>query len=140
MSVAPLWSFHGAGSFSAVGKIGRGLALMANFNQAKVLQVLQTAITAQQQLNQAIFEQLTVLESQRAETQWISLDEGVKALGPAFSSRKILDDIKAGYLKYGIHYIDLSNGARPTYAVKVRSLRKVYEIPPEKRQRYLRSA
>lgn len=113
---------------------------MANFNHAKVLQILQSAIMAQQELNQAILQQLADLRAEKAETRWVSLEEGAKALGPAFSARKLLDDIKAGYLKYGLHYIDASNGNRPTYAVKVHALRKVYEIPPEKRQHYKRSA
>ncbi|MEM9091316.1 MAG: hypothetical protein AAGC93_21580 [Cyanobacteria bacterium P01_F01_bin.53] len=114
--------------------------MMTDFNQAKVLQILQSAISAQQELNQAILNQLANLQAEKSETQWVPLDEGVRFLGPAFSSRKILDDIKAGYLKYGVHYIDTSNGNRPTYAVRVSSLRKVYEIPPEKRQCYLKSA
>ena len=113
---------------------------MADVNQATVLQILHSAIVAQQELNQAILQQLAELRAEKTETQWVSLEEGAKALGPAFSARKILDDIKAGYLKYGTHYIDTSNGSRPTYAVKVRALRKVYESPPEKRQQYKGSA
>ena len=113
---------------------------MADVNQAKLLEILQGAVVAQHELNQAILQQLAELQAEKAETQWVSLEEGAKALGPAFSARKILEDIKAGYLKYGTHYIDASNGNRPTYAVKVHALRKVYEIPPEKRQLYKRSA
>jgi len=113
---------------------------MANMNQATVLQILQSALMAQQELNQAILQQLADLRAEKAETQWVSLDEGAKALGSAFSARKLLDDIKAGYLKYGTHYIDTSNGNRPTYAVKVTLLRKVYEVPPERRQCYKKSA
>lgn len=113
---------------------------MTDFNQAKVLQILHSAIMAQQELNQAILDQLSDLRAEKSETQWVSLEEGAKALGPAFSARKILDDIKEGYLKHGTHYINTSNGTRPTYAVKVKLLRKVYENPPEKRQIYKRSA
>ena len=112
---------------------------MADSNQATVLHILQSAIMAQQELNQAILQQLADIRTEKAETQWVSLDEGAKALGPAFSARKLLDDIKAGYLKYGTHYIDTSNGSRPTYAVKVKLLRKVYEAPPERRQCYKKS-
>ena len=113
---------------------------MADVNQAKVLNILQTAIAAQQELNQAILQQLAVLQADKAETQWVPLEEGAKSLGPAFSARKLLEDIKAGFLQYGTHYIDTSNGSRPTYAVKVAFLRKVYEIPPEKRRQYKRSS
>ncbi|MEM6452778.1 MAG: hypothetical protein AAF703_20975 [Cyanobacteria bacterium P01_D01_bin.105] len=109
---------------------------MADFNQAKVLQILQSAITSQQALNQAILQQLIDLKAERAETQWVSLEEGAKAMGSAFSARKILEDLKAGFLKHGTHYINTSNGQRPNYAVKVAALRRVYESPPEKRRAY----
>ncbi|MEL6780082.1 MAG: hypothetical protein AAFO06_22845 [Cyanobacteria bacterium J06597_16] len=109
---------------------------MADFNQVNVLQVLQSAISAQQELNQAILQQLTDLQSNKAEAQWVSLEEGAKALGSAFSSRKILEDLKNGFLKHGTHYINTSNGQRPNYAVKVSALRRVYESPPEKRRAY----
>jgi hypothetical protein len=57
-------------------------------------------------------------------------------MGSAFSARKILDDLKAGFPKHGTHYINTSNGNRPNYAVKVAALRRVYESPPEKRRAY----
>jgi hypothetical protein len=107
---------------------------MTDLNQTQVLQILQSAIAAQQELNQAILQQLTDLQSEKAETQWVSLEEGAKALGSAFSSRKILEDLKGGFLKHGTHYINTSNGQRPNYAVKVAALRRVYELPPEKRR------
>jgi hypothetical protein len=109
---------------------------MADFNQAKVLQILQSAIASQQALNQAILQQLADLQAERAETQWVSLEEGAKALGSAFSARKILEDLKGGFLKHGTHYINTSNGQRPNYAVKVEALRRIYESPPEKRRAY----
>ena len=109
---------------------------MSDFNQAKMLQVIHSALLVQQELNQAIAQLMAELQAEKSEHQWISLEEGAKTMGPAFSARKILDDIKAGYLKYGVHYIDISNGNRPTYAVKVNALRKVYEMPPEKRRCY----
>ncbi|MEM9806900.1 MAG: hypothetical protein AAF959_16640 [Cyanobacteria bacterium P01_D01_bin.56] len=109
---------------------------MSDFNQAKMLQVIHSALLAQESLNQAIAQLMEELQAEKSENQWLSLEDGAKVLGPVFSARKILDDIKAGYLKYGTHYIDTSNGNRPTYAVKVRALRKVYESLPEKRQRY----
>lgn len=89
-----------------------------------------------QEFMRAILQELALLQAEQNETQWVSLEEGANALGPAFSSRKIAEDIRAGYLKYGVHYIDTSNGSRPTYAVKVKALRRVYEKPPEKRQRF----
>jgi hypothetical protein len=113
---------------------------MADINQAQILQILQNAVRVNQELSQAILVHLAALQAEKAETQWVSLEEGVKALGSVFSTRKILDDIKAGYLKHGTHYIDISNGSRPTYAVKVLALRKVYESPPEKRQHFKQSA
>ncbi|NEZ65171.1 hypothetical protein D0962_20735 [Leptolyngbyaceae cyanobacterium CCMR0082] len=109
---------------------------MSDFNQAKMLEVIHNALLVQQELNQAIAQLMAELQAEKSENQWSSLEDGAKALGPIFSARKILDDIKAGYLKYGTHYIDTSNGNRPTYAVKVKALRKVYENLPEKRQRY----
>lgn len=105
-----------------------------------MLQVIHSALLVQQELNQAIAELMTELQAEKSQNQWVSLEEGAKVMGPVFSARKILDDIKAGYLKYGTHYIDTSNGNRPTYAVKVNALRKVYEIPPEKRRCYRSAA
>lgn len=113
---------------------------MSDFNQAKMLEVIHNALLVQQELNQAIAQLMAELQAEKSENQWVSLEDGAKAMGPAFSARKILDDIKAGYLKYGTHYIDTSNGNRPTYAVKVKALRKVYEIPPERRRCYQSAA
>jgi hypothetical protein len=109
---------------------------MSDLNQAKVLRILQSAIASQQALNQALLQQLTEIRVEQAETQWVSLEDGAKAMGSAFSARKILDDLKAGFLKHGTHYINTSNGNRPNYAVKVAALRRVYESPPEKRRAY----
>ena len=109
---------------------------MSDFNQAKMLEVIHSALLAQQEQNQASAQLMAELQAEQAEHQWVSLEDGAKSLGPIFSARKILDDIKAGYLKYGTHYIDTSNGNRPTYAVKVGALKKLYESLPEKRQRY----
>ena len=109
---------------------------MANGNQLTRLDILNSAVVAQQELLQAIMQELAMLRAEDRETRWVSLEEGASALGPAFSARKILEDLKGGFLKHGTHYINTSNGQRPNYAVKVAALRRVYELPPEKRRQF----
>lgn len=103
---------------------------------AETLKVLAEALQAQQQLISVILEEVETLRRDKQDDKWIGLKAAVEQLGPAFSSRKIADDIKAGLMKHGIHFIDTSNGAKPVYAVKVSALRKLYGLPPEKRKRY----
>lgn len=67
---------------------------------------------------------------------WVGTSTAVEQLGDAFGGVKLLNDIKSGHLKYGTHYIDISNGGRPNYAFKVSALRKLYTTPPEKRRTY----
>lgn len=78
-------------------------------------------------------DELQYLRSQTQEDKWVSLKEAALSLGPVFSEEKIRDDIRAGFLTYGKHYVDTSNGKKANYAAKVSALRKFYSTPPESR-------
>lgn len=93
----------------------------------------QVLITTQQALA-ALAQMIAQKQQQTTEQQWVSLEDGAAALGPAFSAAKLRDDINNGWLKHGIHFIDTSNGKRPNYAVCVAALRSLYKTPPEQRQ------
>lgn len=98
------------------------------------LQVIQQLLASNQQAAAALAQVLDQKQAQAAEQRWVSLEEGAAALGPAFSAAKIREDINAGWLKHGLHYIDTSNGKRPNYAVCVAALRKLYATPPGQRK------
>ena len=81
-------------------------------------------------------DRLSSMLASEANEEYVTVDELVKALGPAFSKRQIMEDLRAGFFKLGRDYINLSNGARPTYAFKVSKIRQVYETDPAKRKMY----
>jgi hypothetical protein len=93
----------------------------------------QVLITTQQTVA-ALAQVIAQKQAQATEQQWVSLEDGAAALGPVFSAAKLREDINAGWLKHGEHYIDTSHGKRPNYAVCVTALRKLYSTPPEKRR------
>ena len=83
------------------------------------LKILADALQAQQQLMVAILKEVEELRAEKQSDQWITLTAAAKQLGPAFSSRKLAEDIKSGVMEHGTHYVDTSNGSKPNYAVIV---------------------
>jgi len=98
------------------------------------LSAINQLLATNQQVAAALAQMLAQKQAQVTEQQWVSLEDGAAALGPAFSAAKLREDINAGWLKHGEHYIDTSNGKRPNYAVCVAALRSLYATPPEKRK------
>ncbi|MEO0533304.1 MAG: hypothetical protein AAF215_05505 [Cyanobacteria bacterium P01_A01_bin.123] len=98
--------------------------------------LLLEAAAATRQLTEAALGMAQDLQRNRKEHEWVKPSEAASMLGTAFTPTKIVDDINAGFFKYGRDYINTSNGSRPNYAVKAAQLRKVYSTPPEKRQTY----
>ncbi|MEM6251281.1 MAG: hypothetical protein AAF821_00020 [Cyanobacteria bacterium P01_D01_bin.156] len=101
-----------------------------------VLKILTDALQAQQKLMVAILKEVEELRTEKQSDQWITLTAAAKELGPAFSPRKLAEDIKAGVMEHGTHYVDTSNGSKPKYAVKLSTLKKLYALPPGQRKRY----
>jgi hypothetical protein len=98
------------------------------------LTLINQLLATNQQVAAAVAQLLEQRKHQKAAQQWVPLEDGAAALGPAFSAAKLREDINAGWLTHGLHYIDTSNGKRPNYAVCVAELRKLYATPPEKRR------
>jgi hypothetical protein len=98
------------------------------------LNVINQVLSTNQQVVAALAQIIDQKQAQASEQQWVSLEDGATALGPVFSAAKIREDINAGWLKHGVHYIDTSNGKRPNYAVRVAALRTLYATPPEQRK------
>ena len=98
------------------------------------IELLNQLLKTNQQAANAIAQLIAQRQRADPEQQWVSLEDGAAALGPAFSAQKLREDINSGWLKHGYHYIDTSNGKRPNYAVCVAALRKLYSTPPERRK------
>ena len=98
--------------------------------------LLAEALDNQKKITEALLlltEQQTLKDK---EYEWVTPEEAAAMLGSAFSSRKLVDDIKTGWFKSGYHYTNKSSGSRPSYAFRVGYLRKVYDTPLEKRKTY----
>jgi hypothetical protein len=98
------------------------------------LSLINQLLVTNHKLAAALTELLAQKQRQAVEQQWVSLEDGAAALGPIFSAAKLRDDIAAGWLKHGVHYIDTSYGKRPNYAVCIAALRALYATPPEQRK------
>ncbi|PSM48318.1 hypothetical protein C7Y66_15060 [Chroococcidiopsis sp. CCALA 051] len=52
----------------------------------------------------------------------------------AISARSITNRIQDGRLEQGIHWINTSDGDRPTYLICVRTVMEYFKKPPQKRR------
>ena len=86
---------------------------------------IQEAQRTQQQLIEVYRRTLT--------DQWVSPGDFARESGMAISTRSITDRIQDGRLKQGIHWINTSDGNRPTYLVCVHTIMEYFKKPPEKR-------
>ena len=103
---------------------------------ASLKALLAEAVATQNRLAGALVTMVSLEQQSRGEG-YVGVGDLVTALGPAFSERKILDDLRSGMFKPGRDYINLSNGTRPSYGFKVSRIRAVYETAPEKRRIYV---
>jgi hypothetical protein len=97
--------------------------------------LLAEATAAQQKLTSAIQAAVAMEQASRNEG-YVGIADLLAVLGPAFTKRKIEEDLRAGMFKHGRDYINLSNGTRPTYGFKISKIKAVYETDPTKRKVY----
>lgn len=66
--------------------------------------------------------------------RWVGSDDFARESGMAISARSITDRIQDGRLEQGIHWINTSDGDRPTYLICVRTVMEYFKKPPQKRR------
>lgn len=98
-------------------------------NYEVLLQIAEAARVAAQTAMQ-LAEQLR-LESD--ENKWVPPDDAIAAIGSGISRKMLVDRVKDGRFRHGVHYIDSSDGDRANYLFRIASVRKFFETQPEKR-------
>ena len=110
---------------------------MTTADTVQSMQLMASELMATQQKMANAFAAVAQMAVEERNEPYLSTKELVQALGAGlFDEQRILADVKAGLFKQGRDFINLSNGARPTYGFKASCIRKVYETPPEKRKTY----
>lgn len=112
-----------------------------------VEEIQRTILAAIREQTQAIqSSEKTIQEAQRTQQQlievyrrtltdqWVGTEDFACESGMAISARSITDRIQDGRLEQGIHWINTSDGDRPTYLVCVRTVTEYFKKPPEKRR------
>ena len=73
------------------------------------------------------------MQREQAENKYVSLDDAAAALGPGISPEMLKERCIDGRFKYGVHFINTSDGTRGHYLIKIGPVRKHFETPPAKR-------
>jgi hypothetical protein len=78
-------------------------------------------------------ENLEELKKQKNKDRWIPITKLSRYLGEGFQYDSIRNKIKEGKLKYGVHYIDVSekDSERKSYLVNPLQIENYYSVPPE---------
>ncbi|HAZ49299.1 MAG TPA: hypothetical protein DCZ55_33835 [Cyanobacteria bacterium UBA11371] len=96
------------------------------------LEAIKAVTAATISLNSAIQHLSQVLQRRHQEQALLPLEEAAEQL-VGVSRDMLLDRIRDGRFKYGVHYVNSSDGERPTYLVKLAAVRAWFDKPPEKR-------
>ncbi len=91
-----------------------------------------TLTEALQAVNNSLQTLTLVLQRIEEERAWLPIKEAAPRLG--VSDRWILERIRRGSYKHGVHFVNTSDGGRPNYLVSVAAIRKELAKPPEKRK------
>jgi hypothetical protein len=83
-------------------------------------------------LTEAIATVKELLQNQVSDSVWLSPKQAAARLGVKPIS--ILSRIRDGRYKLGVHYVNTSDGDRPTYLVSLGAIQKEMTKPPEKRK------
>jgi hypothetical protein len=83
-------------------------------------------------LTEAIATVKQLLESRVEDSVWLTPRQAATRLG--VKPLWILTRIRDGRYKLGVHYVNTSDGDRPTYLVSLGAIQKEMVKPPEKRK------
>ena len=83
-------------------------------------------------LSQAITTMQQALEKRVESSAWLTPRQAAAHLG--VKPLWILTRIRDGRYKLGVHYVNTSDGDRPTYLVSLGAIQKELVKPPEKRK------
>jgi hypothetical protein len=95
------------------------------FLDEEIVEALRTLTEATRAVERLLAERLQ-------ENRWTGIKEAAPRLG--VSDRWILERIRRGSYKHGVHFVNTSDGGRPNYLVSVAAIRKELAKPPEKRK------
>jgi hypothetical protein len=99
---------------------------------SELTQALLALTNATVTLTEAIAVVKQLLEKRVENARWLTTKEAASRLG--VKPQWILTRIRDGRYKYGVHFVDTSDGSRPNYLVSVAAVKKELTKPPEKRK------
>lgn len=82
---------------------------------------------------EACLKVVSHLQQVEQENQWMSLNEAADRLGSGISPEMLKERCTDGRFKYGLHFINTSDGKRSNYLIRVSAVRKYFETDPAKR-------
>lgn len=82
---------------------------------------------------QACLKVADQLQREIDENKYVSLESAAAALGQAISPEMLKQRCADGRFKYGLHFVNTSDGKRGNYGVRVATVRKFFETDPAKR-------
>jgi hypothetical protein len=83
-------------------------------------------------MGQALLKVAEQLQTEADENKWVTIESAAAALGD-ISENMLKQRCEDGRFKYGVHFINSSDGKRGNYFVKVSAVRKFLETHPAKR-------
>jgi hypothetical protein len=81
---------------------------------------------------QSCLKAIELLQTEANENKWVTIESAAAALGD-ISENMLKQRCEDGRFKYGVHFINSSDGRRGNYFVKVSAVRKFFETDPAKR-------
>ena len=98
-----------------------------------ILETLRLAAEANKASVEACLQVVSQLLLQQSENQYLTLDDAAAALGSGISPDMLKERCTDGRFRYGVHFINTSDGKRSNYLIKVGPVRAYFETDPAKR-------
>lgn len=99
----------------------------------EILESLRQSAEAAKATAEACLHVVRLMEKAEQENQYIPLDEAADRLGSGISPEMLKERCTDGRFKYGIHFINTSDGKRGNYLIRVAAVRQYFETDPAKR-------
>lgn len=106
---------------------------MENQETIEALNAIREIALANLATANAVLKMVDEMSLQQKLNQFLPLEDAAKLVSSGVSSEMLRERCKDGRFKYGVHYVNTSDGDRPNYLVKPSAVLKFFEVPPEKR-------